>query len=107
TGAAHGPAPARDVDWFLDQIEPIFPGTRAVYSGIAYEDHWSLDRWHRGSYSYWRGGQYTTHPGPQGQREGRNHLAAEHPPPGQQGFREGAVRSGERAAREIRALLAR
>ena len=35
TGAAHGPAPARDVRWFLDQIEPVFPGTKGVYTGIA------------------------------------------------------------------------
>jgi monoamine oxidase len=107
TGAAHGPAPSRDVGWLLDQIEPIFPGTRAAYSGIAYEDHWSLDPWHRGSYSYWRVGQYTTIAGSEGLREGRIHFAGEHTDPGQQGFMEGAVRSGERTAREIRRLRGR
>ena len=50
-GAAHGPAPARDVRWFLDQIEPVFPGTSKAYTGRAYEDHWSVDPWHKGAYS--------------------------------------------------------
>ena len=53
-GNAHGPAPGADVDWFLSQVEPIFPGTTAAYTGRAWEDHWSADPWHRGAYSYWR-----------------------------------------------------
>ncbi|HEV3045801.1 MAG TPA: FAD-dependent oxidoreductase, partial [Solirubrobacteraceae bacterium] len=43
TGAAHGEAPAADVDWLLGEIEPVYPGTSAAYTGRAYEDHWALD----------------------------------------------------------------
>jgi monoamine oxidase len=101
TGAAHGKAPKRDVNWFLNQIEPIFPGTSAAYSGLAYEDHWSVDPWHRGAYSYWRLGQYTAFSGYEGVQEGNIHFAGEHTDPEEQGFLNGAVTSGERAAREV------
>jgi monoamine oxidase len=101
TGAAHDKAPRRDVNWFLDQIEPIFPGTSAAYSGLAYEDHWSVDPWHRGAYSYWRLGEYTAFSGYEGVQEGNIHFAGEHTDPEEQGFLNGAVTSGERAASEV------
>jgi monoamine oxidase len=101
TGAAHGPAPAADVAWFLGQVEPIFGGTRAAYTGVAYEDHWALDPWHLGSYSYWRVGQYTAFAGYEAVREGPFHFAGEHTQPAQQGFLDGAVVSGERVTKEL------
>ena len=101
TGADHGRAPAQDVRWFLDQIEPIFPGTKAAYTGRAYEDHWSSDPWHRGAYSYYRVGQYTSIAGIEHVHEGHVHFAGEHTDVEEQGFLDGAVASGERAAREI------
>jgi monoamine oxidase len=101
TGAAHGPAPAADVTWFLDQIERVYPGTKAAYTGRAYEDHWSADRWHHGAYSYWSVGQETTTAGYEGVQEGRIHFAGEHTEPNDQGFLDGAVVSGQRVCREI------
>jgi monoamine oxidase len=101
TGAAHGKAPARDVTWFLNQIEPVFPGTTDAYSGVAYEDHWSVDPWHLGAYSYWRLGQYTGFSGYEGVQEGNVHFAGEHTDPEEQGFLNGAITSGERAASEV------
>jgi monoamine oxidase len=101
TGAAHGKAPAKDVSWFLNQVEPIFPGTTAAYSGLAYEDHWSVDQWHLGAYSYWGLGQYTGFSGYEGVQEGNIHFAGEHTDPEEQGFLNGAVGSGERAASEV------
>lgn len=101
TGAAHGRAPRRDVDWFLDQIEPIYPGTKAAYTGTAYEDHWSRDPWHRGAYSYYRVGQSTGFGGYEKRQQGKVHFAGEQTDPNQQGFLNGAVRSGQRAAIEI------
>lgn len=101
TGAAHGPAPSADVSWLLGQVDNLFPGTSAAYSGAAYEDHWSRDPWHRGAYSYWRTGQYTTISGYEGVQEGNVHFAGEHTDPEDQGFLNGAIVSGERAAREI------
>ena len=101
TGAAHGRAPGGDVRWFLDQIEPIFPGTKAAYSGRAYEDHWSVDPWHRGAYSFYRVGQYTSIAGIEKVQEGRVHFAGEHTDVEDQGFLNAAVTTGKRAAREI------
>src|SRR5262249_34553967 len=60
TGAPHGPAPAADVDWFLNDVERVYPGTKDAYTGVAYEDHWSADPWHLGAYSYYRVGQFHT-----------------------------------------------
>jgi monoamine oxidase len=101
TGAAHGKAPSRDVTWFLNQIKPVFPGTTTAYSGLAYEDHWSVDPWHLGAYSYWRLGQYTGFSGYEGVQEGNIHFAGEHTDPEEQGFLNGAITSGERVASEV------
>jgi monoamine oxidase len=101
SGAAHGTAPDEDVQWFLQQIDPIFPGTRAAYTGRAYEDHWSRDPWVRGAYSYCRVGQATSFLSIAATTEGHVHFAGEHTSANNQGYLEGAVESGERAAREI------
>ncbi|MBS2532189.1 FAD-dependent oxidoreductase [Catenulispora sp. NF23] len=104
TGAAHGPAPAADVTWFLNQIENLYPGTKAAYNGRAYEDHWSRDPWHLGAYHYYEVGQYTTIAGYEAVQEGRVHFAGEHTDVDNMTL-DSAVRSGERAAAEIRAQV--
>jgi monoamine oxidase len=104
TGAAHGPAPAADVGWFLNQIEQVFPGTTAAYNGLAYEDHWSLDPWHLGAYHYYEVGQYTTIAGYEAAQEGRVHFAGEHTDVDNMTL-DSATRSGERVAAEIRAQV--
>jgi len=101
TGAAHGVAPAADVDWFLGEIEPVFPGTSAAYTGRAYEDHWVLDPFVLGAYSYPRVGQAVSFCELAAAPEGRVHFAGEHTSREQQGFLDGAVASGQRAAREV------
>ena len=62
---------------------------------------WSVDPWHRGAYSYWRLGEYTAFSGYEGIQEGNIHFAGEHTDPEEQGFLNGAVNSGERAASEV------
>jgi monoamine oxidase len=101
TGQAHGPAPEADVAWFLDQVEQIYPGTPAAYTGRAYEDHWALDPWVLGAYSYARVGQAATYVKLAAQTEGAIHFAGEHTSVENQGFFDGGVETGERAAREI------
>lgn len=101
TGQAHGAAPPADVATFLRQIEPVYPGTSAAYTGRAYEDHWALDPWVRGAYSYCRVGQAATFGHIAGMREGRIHFAGEHTSVQHQGFLDGAVQTGERAARQL------
>jgi monoamine oxidase len=104
TGSAHGPAPGGDVHWFLDQVENLYPGTYAAFNGRAYEDHWSRDPWHYGSYHYYKPGQYTSIAGYEGVQEGRAHFAGEHTNVTDSTLN-AAVASGERAADEIAAQI--
>jgi monoamine oxidase len=106
TGQAHGSAPPGDVAAFLAQIEPVYPGTRAAFTGRAYEDHWALDPWVLGAYSYCRVGQAATFGQIAGHPEGAIHFAGEHTSIRHQGFLDGAVETGERAARQLLKALA-
>src|SRR6202012_504660 len=57
--------------WALGELENVFPGTSAAYTGRAYEDHWALDPWVHGAYSYYRVGQANTYGQLAGAAEGR------------------------------------
>ncbi len=105
SGGAHGLAPSADVDWLLAQIEQLYPGTRAAYDGLAYEDHWALDPWVKGAYSYCRVGQGSSYGEIAAATEGSVHFAGEHTSTANQGFLDGAVETGERAARQIHARI--
>ena len=61
--------------------------------------------WTRGSYSYWRVGQYTAFGGVEGERRGTCHFAGEHTSIDFQGYLNGAVETGERVVTEILADL--
>jgi monoamine oxidase len=101
TGKAHGTAPPRDVSWALGQIEHLFPGTTAAYTGRAYEDHWARDAWVHGAYSYYRVGQASSYGDLAGAADGRFLFAGEHTSIDNIGFLDGAVETGERAARQL------
>jgi len=105
TGAAHGQAPPADALWALGEIEHVFAGTRAAYSGRAYEDHWALDPWVKGAYSYYRVGQAASYGRIARAPEGRLMFAGEHTSIANIGFLDGAVETGERAAREVLARI--
>jgi monoamine oxidase len=105
TGAAHGEAPPADVSWFLAQIEHLFPGTTAAYTGRAYEDHWALDPYVHGAYSYYRVGQAATYGALAAAVDGPYLFAGEHTSAGNEGFLDGAVSTGERAAGAVRARV--
>ncbi len=105
TGAAHGAAPAADVTFALEQIEHVFPGTTAAFTGRAYEDHWALDPWVRGAYSYYRVGQAASYGQIAQADEGAYLFAGEHTSIANIGFLDGAVETGERAARRLRSRL--
>ena len=66
---------------------------------------WPDHPWTKGSYSYWKVGQYTRFAGVERERQGRCHFAGEHTSVDFQGYLNGAVESGERAAREVLADL--
>jgi monoamine oxidase len=101
TGKAHGTAPARDVRWALEQIDHVFPGTSVAYTGRAYEDHWARDPWVHGAYSYYRVGQAANYGELAGAADGRFLFAGEHTSIDNIGFLDGAVETGERAARQL------
>jgi monoamine oxidase len=93
--------PAALAQRFLAQIEPVLPGLGARWNGRAAVDSWPDYPWTRGSYSYWKVGQYQRFAGAEGQREGNCHFAGEHTSIDNQGYLNGAVETGERAATEI------
>jgi monoamine oxidase len=105
-GASFGSGTAASrVPKFLGQIEPVLPGIGAQWNGRATLDHWTSNPWTKGSYSYWKVGQYTKFAGAEREREGNCHFAGEHTSIDFQGYLNGAVETGERAAGEILADL--
>ena len=86
---------------FLSQVEPVLPGISAKWNGLATLDFWTGNEWTRGSYSYWKVGQYTRFGGVEGERSGNCHFAGEHTSVDFQGYLNGAIESGERVATEI------
>jgi monoamine oxidase len=101
--AAHGHAPRQVVKKTLAALDRVFPGTsRAFIEGQAYLDYWPADPWIKGSYAFYKVGAFTTFAGVESKRQGNVHMAGEHTEPyGNKGLMNGAVASGERAAREI------
>lgn len=90
---------------FLQQLEPVLPGISSRWNGKTALDYWTGYRWTRGSYSYWKVGQYTRFSGAERERSGNCHFAGEHTSVDFQGYLNGAVETGERAASEILADL--
>ncbi|MET0782497.1 MAG: NAD(P)/FAD-dependent oxidoreductase [Microbacterium sp.] len=101
TGATFGPAPAAQVTGLLGQLEPIFPGVSAAYTGKAYRDFWWSNPWSKGAYTCQRPGQYTELFGAGAVPEGNVHFAGEHTSVEYFGFLNGAIESGERAAKAV------
>jgi monoamine oxidase len=85
----------------LAQLEHVFPGISAHYTGTAALSYPTGDPYLLGSYSCWAVGQYTQFAGYERVRQGPIHFAGEHCSIEAQGYMEGAAREGARAAREI------
>jgi monoamine oxidase len=105
-GASFGSGtPSSRAKQFLAQIEPVIPGATKAWNGRATIDFWAGYQWTKGSYSYWKVGQYTKFSGAEGQRSGNCHFAGEHTSVDFQGYLQGAVDTGQNAASEILADL--
>src|SRR5215213_7503411 len=106
-GASFGSGtPSSRAQQFLAQIEPVLPGISVRWNGRATIDYWAGNRWTKGSYSYWKVGQYQAFAGVEREIEGGScHFAGEHTSVDFQGYLNGAVETGERAAGEITAAL--
>jgi monoamine oxidase len=64
-------------------------------------ENWPANPLTRGSYSFWKPGQYQSFVGVEGEIEGACHFCGEHTSLDFQGYLNGAVETGERAAREV------
>ncbi len=105
-GASFGTGtPASRAKQFLAQIEPVLPGATNAWNGRATIDFWPGERWAKGSYSFWKVGQYQRFAGIEGRRQGNCLFAGEHTSIDFQGYLNGAVETGQRAAGEILADL--
>jgi monoamine oxidase len=101
-GASFGSGtPESRAQQFLAQVEPVLPGVTNAYNHRAFVDFWPAYPWTKGSYSFWKVGQYTKFAGMEGRRQGTCHFAGEHTSIDFQGYLNGAVETGERAANEI------
>jgi monoamine oxidase len=101
-GASFGSgSPSSRAKQFLAQVEPVLPGVTKEWNGKATIDFWTGNEWTLGSYSYWKVGQYQKFAGMEGRRQGTCHFAGEHTSIDFQGYLNGAVETGERAAGEI------
>lgn len=90
---------------FLTKLEPVFPGITAEWNGLATLSAPLRDPWRRGSYAYWKVGQYTTVAGAERERSRTCHFAGEHCSIDFQGYMEGGAQEGMRAARQLVADL--
>jgi monoamine oxidase len=105
-GASFGSGtPESRAKQFLAQVEPVLPGATKAWNGKATIDFWPGYRWTKGSYSYWKVGQYQRFAGMEGRRQGNCLFAGEHTSIDFQGYLNGAVETGQRAAGEILADL--
>jgi monoamine oxidase len=101
-GASFGSGtPASRASQFLSQVDPLLPGLAKYWNGRATIDFWTGYQWTKGSYSYWKVGQYTKFSGIEKTRQGNCHFAGEHTSQDNQGYMEGGVETGTRACAEI------
>ena len=98
---AHAPASDASVQMMLASLARGLPDIHDAYNGRAYLDFPFLDPWVRGSYAGFGPGQYTSFWGCLGDTEEAVHFAGEHTSTHSQGYLNGGVESGARAAREV------
>lgn len=103
--AQSGRLPGALAQQFLNQVEPVMPGLSAKFTGAVSFDDWPRNPWSLGSYAYYRVGQYQQFSGAERELAGTCHFAGEHTSQDSQGYLEGAVESGIRAAAEVLAAL--
>ncbi len=86
---------------FLAELEQVWPGATAHYTGAATLSYPTGDANLLGSYPIYTIGQVTSFGGYEAVPQGNVHFAGDHTTFDFTGFMEGAARAGERAAREI------
>jgi monoamine oxidase len=94
-------APALMASDLLASLEQIFPGRTAAYNGLAYYNNGVIDPHILGAWSNYLIGQYTQFSGVEPLAEGNMQFCGEHTSLNFQGFMEGGVTEGARAAQAI------
>ncbi len=90
----------------LEVLNRVFPGVRAAARpGEQVTVPWSDEPFAKGGYALYAPGQVTAFRGCEGEPEGRVFFAGEHTSLEAQGYMEGAVRSGVKAASDVRNVL--
>ncbi len=101
----HAEAPPELVRDVLAAMERAVPDLSAGYNGRAWLDDWPSDPWAHGSYAAFGPGQMSTLWGYNLLPEGDVHFAGEHTSTYSQGYLNGGVESGQRAAIEVMTKL--
>lgn len=100
-GLASGAGEA--VDWangVMGDLETIWPGMQAAFTGTAVRMHWPTVKTMMGSYACYKPGQWSFF-GLEGAREGNLHFCGEHCSQDWQGYMEGAAETGALVAVEL------
>ena len=93
---------AAEARGFLAQLDRMWPGASVEWNGKVALSAPALDPHLQCSYSYWRVGQYQTLRGHERVPHGNVHFAGEHCSVEFQGYMEGGITEGIRAANEVR-----
>ncbi|MFO1323944.1 MAG: FAD-dependent oxidoreductase [Burkholderiales bacterium] len=92
-------------DVALRALRAYGPGAQAQWNGRVIRNAWDRNPWSLGSYALIKPGQYTSFYGVEAEREGHVYFAGEHTSIESQGYLNGAVETGQRAAAEVLASL--
>ncbi len=95
------------VDGFLDLLDAAYPGCKATHNGKRFIFNWSTNLYVKGSYTCYRPGQWTSFGGAEAEPIGNLYFAGEHCSLESQGFMNGAVESGKKAAAAVISKMAK
>jgi monoamine oxidase len=101
----HGDADPDTRSWLSALLTAMTPGAADHIQQRVWVDSWAHDPWTGGSYAAFGPGHYSRYAGFMGQPEGSIHFAGEHTVLSTMGYLDGAVSSGERAARQVLSSL--
>jgi monoamine oxidase len=96
-----GSDPAMESGRFLREADALFPGIANAYTGVSLASQWRANPFSLGAYSCYAPGQWTSVAGWEGTPVGKLHFAGEHCSRDSQGFMNGAVETGRKAAQAI------
>ncbi len=86
---------------FVAGYDQIYPGSQAVYNERNFLFNWSNNVYVKGSYTCYLPGQWTAFGGAEAEPVGNLYFAGEHCSLDSQGFMDGSVESGKKAAEAI------